>query len=172
MPTAKLADSAWLKQKGDEALLSSIAAGKGGMPGFGAAKGGALSDGDIRSILAYLKQTAVGSASGGTSGDTPASPAPAKPRRTEPVVITPDSGRELYSKNCAMCHGQDGMQVRSAPLGSSRYVSIKRVDAFVKKIGSGVPAAGMPAWSEDKGGPLAREEIVAIIDYLSKNARE
>ncbi|MBI4498671.1 MAG: c-type cytochrome [Chloroflexi bacterium] len=60
LPTAKLGDGAWLQQRGDETLINSITNGKGGMPAWGKAKGGALSEDDVKAIVAYLKQEAGG----------------------------------------------------------------------------------------------------------------
>ncbi|MBI4498036.1 MAG: c-type cytochrome [Chloroflexi bacterium] len=174
MPTAKLGDGAWLQQRGDEALKSSIANGKGGMPAWGTARGGALSDQDITNILAYLKQAAGGGAAGpaGPAGGASAAPQPPpRPPRTEPVVITATTGEELFKKNCVMCHGEDGMRQVTAPLGSRRYVSRKGFDGLVGRISGGRTTAGMPAWSEEQGGPLAREEIKAIVEYLLRTAR-
>ncbi len=55
---AKLADTAWLRQRGDDVLSNSIANGKGGMPALGLDKGGPITQDDITALLAYLKASA------------------------------------------------------------------------------------------------------------------
>ncbi len=173
MPTAKLADSSWLQQRGDSGLVSGIGSGKGGMPGFGKAKGGALSDDDITSIVAYLKQAAGGaggSGGSGGSGSPAAAPTP-KPKPKGPVVMTPTMGKELYQQNCAMCHGQDGNQRLSTPLGTRDWLMSEDSAYLAGAIASGSPGAGMPAWGEEFGGSLSRQEINAILNYLESIAK-
>ncbi len=58
LPSANLKSKAYLEGQGTEALVRATADGKGGMPAFGAAKGGSLQEGQIRSIVAYLLSVA------------------------------------------------------------------------------------------------------------------
>ena len=55
IPSANLGAKDYLASKGDAALVEATANGKGGMPAFGRAKGGALDDSQIRAIIEYLK---------------------------------------------------------------------------------------------------------------------
>ncbi len=54
IPVAKLNSKSFLQGYGAAALASTTAGGKGGMPAFGAAKGGPLSDQQIKAIVEYL----------------------------------------------------------------------------------------------------------------------
>ena len=63
LPAANLSNLSWLQQKGNATLVSAISTGKGGMPAFGKAKGGTLSNEDIQFVVQYLLSTATGSTS-------------------------------------------------------------------------------------------------------------
>ncbi len=54
LPTARLNSAGYLESMGAEALARSTADGKGGMPAYGAAKGGPLSDDQVKAIVDYL----------------------------------------------------------------------------------------------------------------------
>ncbi len=58
MPSAKLNSKAYLQGYGLDALAQTTAAGKGGMPPFGTAKGGPLSDQQVKAIVDYLVSAA------------------------------------------------------------------------------------------------------------------
>lgn len=74
-------------------------------------------------------------------------------------------GERLFSENCAVCHGNDGQGRVGATLAKD-WPSI-RPDLLVKAtIENGIPGSPMPAWSQARGGPLAQEEIDAIVAYI------
>lgn len=74
-------------------------------------------------------------------------------------------GERLYAENCAVCHGDDGQGRVGATLAKD-WPSI-RPDLLVKAtIENGIPGSPMPAWSLASGGPLAQEEIDAIVAYI------
>jgi len=74
-------------------------------------------------------------------------------------------GERLFSENCAVCHGTDGQGRVGATLAKD-WPSI-RPDLLVKTtIENGIPGSPMPAWSQARGGPLAQEEIDAIVAYI------
>ncbi len=54
IPAARLNSKSFLQGYGADALALTTAAGKGGMPAFGAAKGGPLDDQQIKAIVTYL----------------------------------------------------------------------------------------------------------------------
>lgn len=178
LPGANLSNLSWLQQKGNATLVSSISTGKGGMPAFGKATGGTLSDEDVQSVVQYLVSAATGSASGGAATSTQPKPTPAPtpgpsptPIPRTPVAITSETGRELFTKYCSACHGGDGLQVSVAPIGSRKYVSSRKLEGLMSRISSGAPTSGMPAWALERGGPLAPEEIRALVDYLMRAAQ-
>ena len=58
LPNAKLNAKDFLTGRGEAALVSAVAEGKGGMPPMGKAKGGALSDDQVKAIVSYLLKSA------------------------------------------------------------------------------------------------------------------
>lgn len=85
-----------------------------------------------------------------------------------------DVGQELFSTNCAACHGDFGEggvnPTRSndiiAPISTSEY--LKTRDDFTLRaiIAQGQPNFGMSPFSSSFGGPLDDEEIDAIVAYM------
>jgi len=85
-----------------------------------------------------------------------------------------DVGRDLYSKNCATCHGELGEGGINptrpgdviAPISSAEYLTT-RDDATLRAIiGQGQPNFGMSPFSTAAGGPLDDEEIDAVVAFL------
>jgi len=94
---------------------------------------------------------------------------------TNPASIQPDSmdvaaGRELYQKNCVICHGYDGSGKTVAgkglyppPLDLRRTALEKRNQSdgvLFYFIQNGVRNTGMPAW------PLSDRQIWQVVAYL------
>lgn len=74
-------------------------------------------------------------------------------------------GAQIYSENCAVCHGPDGKGRVGATLAKD-WPSI-RPDLEVKTtIENGVAGSPMPPWSQANGGPLTEEEIDALVYYI------
>jgi len=74
-------------------------------------------------------------------------------------------GAQLYAENCEVCHGPDGGGRVGATLAKD-FPSI-RPDLQVKAtVENGIPGSVMPAWSQEKGGPLAEAQIDALVSYI------
>ncbi|MBI2887248.1 MAG: c-type cytochrome [Chloroflexi bacterium] len=187
VPTCKLADKDWLSQKGDKGLVDAITNGKPPMmPTWDKAKGGPLGDDEIQAVAAYLKDaaglkggaTAAAPASGGGDSTPSASPgaaaAPAAPSAVAgSLVALSDSttpsiavGKEVFTKNCVMCHGADGMNQPACRLGSKEWLQNMSEEGLRARITTGKPASGMPTWGKSKGGPLGDNLITAVMMYL------
>jgi mono/diheme cytochrome c family protein len=81
-----------------------------------------------------------------------------------------ERGKQLFLKNCAVCHGDDA-RGRVGPSLSKDFPGI-RVDLFLKQtISGGVNGSVMPAWAKDKGGPLTDAEIDDLVAFLRSLAR-
>ena len=79
-------------------------------------------------------------------------------------------GKALFSKNCAVCHGEDA-RGRVGPTLKKDFPAI-RADLFLKgTISDGVKGAVMPAWSKAKGGPLTETEIDDIVAFVRSLGR-
>jgi ubiquinol-cytochrome c reductase cytochrome c subunit len=76
-----------------------------------------------------------------------------------------EEGSRLFAENCAVCHGADGQGRIGATLAKN-WPSV-RPDLTVRTIiTNGVPGSRMPAWSQEKGGPLTGEQIDALTAYI------
>ncbi len=137
----------WYSQ-GEPVITKAISNGKGGMPPFAKGRGGSLTPVDIEAIVGYLK-----------SFPPPNGTAPAKPSQ---------EGKELYTKNCAGCHGDKGDRVPSANLGSKEYTSSRGETGLAKATAEG--KGGMPGFGKAKGGPLTDEQVKQVVEYLQSLA--
>jgi mono/diheme cytochrome c family protein len=89
----------------------------------------------------------------------------AQPWAQGPTQDELEQGARLYAENCAVCHGPNGEGRVGATLAKD-WPSI-RPDLRVKDtIVNGVSGSPMPAWSQQKGGPLTDEEIEALVAYI------
>lgn len=83
-------------------------------------------------------------------------------------------GRELYSQNCATCHGEFGEgganPVRLgdiiAPISTREYLSTRDDFTLLAIIAQGQPNFGMSPFSTAFGGPMDDDEIDAIVSYI------
>ena len=75
-------------------------------------------------------------------------------------------GREIYSEQCASCHGTNGDGGIGTALNNKTLLQNTHDDIFFSVIRSGVPSTEMPAWSVDYGGPLTDEDIRSTVTYI------
>ena len=73
---------------------------------------------------------------------------------------TPDGAR-LYSKNCAVCHGQTGNGGMGVPLSLSSFQATIDDDYVRRTIRHGRPGRVMPAFGE-----LSEQEIDALVKHV------
>ncbi|MBT8213144.1 MAG: c-type cytochrome [Acidimicrobiia bacterium] len=85
-----------------------------------------------------------------------------------------NEGQELYSANCASCHGDLGEGGANptragdiiAPISTEEYLTT-RDDATLRAIiAQGQPNFGMSPFSEAFGGPLSDEEVDVLVDFM------
>ena len=131
----------FLEREGDAALRRIAREGHGGMPAFGRAAGGPLTDDEIRALAAYLKITAEGIAA---------------------------NGQALFETYCVTCHGSQGDKVAEVRLNDPEFLKARGHEEILKAVQEG--RGGMPAFSVTRGGPLAYEEVLAVVRYLDKLA--
>jgi cytochrome c oxidase cbb3-type subunit III len=70
---------------------------------------------------------------------------------------------QLYSVNCAGCHGADGHFGAALPLNNPAYLAIVDDASMRDAIASGITGTSMPAFAIDNGGMLTGEQIAAIV---------
>lgn len=75
-------------------------------------------------------------------------------------------GREIYSEQCATCHGAQGEGGVGTTLNNKQLLKNTFDGVFFSVIRSGVPSTQMPAWSVDFGGPLTDEDIRSVVTFI------
>ena len=155
----------WPSIRPDLELKNIISTGVPGspMPAWSDAKGGPLSTAQIEAIAAYILTWE----SGEPFQYVPEVQPTARPPITAlpEVEGNPNNGAVLFDHNCAMCHGANGQGRIGAKL--SKDWSGIRPDLSVKAtISNGVSGSPMPAWSQEKGGPLSEAEINDLTAFI------
>jgi mono/diheme cytochrome c family protein len=93
-------------------------------------------------------------------------PSGAIPLPEEPLPVTGESlalGSELYTSNCARCHGPEGQGTQRSPALNVKGFLEETNDAAMQQIVTqGVPGSSMPAW----GDRLTEAEIQAIVGFV------
>jgi mono/diheme cytochrome c family protein len=149
------------------------------MPTWGAAYGGPLTDQQIDSITDWILANQVDDveeAEGAEGEDAEGEDAEAEDAEAEETAqATNVSGEELYTQNCAKCHGEDAAGRMDGTLAPSLLgVFDRHAETTILGIlrnGIIMPAGGpiMPPWQNGYMYPdsrLSDEELEAIVDYL------
>jgi len=69
------------------------------------------------------------------------------------------TSREDFSRYCQGCHGADGKGGPAPILNDPIFLTVIPEQTFFNIVAHGRPGNLMPAWAEDRGGPLTREQI-------------
>jgi cytochrome c oxidase cbb3-type subunit III len=78
-------------------------------------------------------------------------------------------GAELYGRMCAVCHGErgEGYAADRAPSLSHPELLASVSDEFLSfAIAVGRQGTKMSAWLSDQGGPLTRDDLAALVDFM------
>ncbi|HEX6302116.1 MAG TPA: c-type cytochrome [Acidimicrobiia bacterium] len=89
----------------------------------------------------------------------------AEARETLTESLT-EQGRELFSANCASCHGAEGQGVDAPALNSQQFLLAATDDQIASLIAHGVPGTEMAAYALDFGGFLTLEQIEAVATFI------
>src|SRR6266853_199912 len=93
---------------------------------------------------------------------------PGKPTEAErwraPADVSDFS--ELYTQNCAGCHGNDGRLGAACPLNDPLYLSFVPDESLRQVISQGRPGTNMPPFSEQAGGMLTDRQIALLISGM------
>jgi len=76
------------------------------------------------------------------------------------------AGRQLWSLNCAMCHGTQGEGGDSPALNSQEFLKSVSDEQMHGIVAGGIPGSAMPAWLDEYGGPLTDQQIAAVVAYV------
>src|SRR6185295_7544373 len=93
---------------------------------------------------------------------------PGKPTEAERWRAPEDVSdfNELYTTNCAGCHGTGGKLGATRPLNDPLYLSFVTEDALRKVISQGSSGTNMPAFSQQAGGVLTDRQIELLISGM------
>jgi mono/diheme cytochrome c family protein len=144
-------------------IEATVAAGIPGsvMPAWSRAKGGPLTDQDIRDIAAYVL-----AAFGGTQpiAPLPTYVPPAIPALPH-VAGDPSAGAVVYHENCTMCHGDRGQGRFGLPLAKAWPVTDP--PTYIQQVvRQGISGTVMPAWASVNGGPLTDKQIADVAAFV------
>lgn len=94
----------------------------------------------------------------------------------EPVRIKADeaadklfaetAGRDLYTENCASCHGEDGEGDIGPALNSRELLATTSDEVLFNLTRTGIPGTIMPAWGQAFGGPFTDEEASQMVAFM------
>src|SRR4029079_5420031 len=88
----------------------------------------------------------------------------------DPIV---EKGKPLYAKYCATCHGagRNGYGAHNAPSLRTETFLATASDAFLRAaITRGRPGTAMGAYGSALGGPLAPDDVTALVALLKAEA--
>src|SRR5262249_55839165 len=93
---------------------------------------------------------------------------PGKPTEAERWRAPEDVSdfNELYTANCAGCHGVGGKLGAARPLNDPLYLSFVPDDSLRKVISQGSSGTNMPAFSQKAGGVLTDQQIELLISGM------
>lgn len=74
-------------------------------------------------------------------------------------------GADLYRAACAICHNSPHRGEMVPQLDALPHPT--DLEFWREKIVAGTPGTLMPAFSDEKGGPLSREQIASLASYLA-----
>lgn len=158
-------DKNWPSVRPDLQIETTIRNGIPGspMPAWSQAKGGPLSDDEINALVTYILTWETG----GPPLVFPTPTAGTHPVLTPPPGVSgdPNQGAVLFDQNCAVCHGVNGEGRIGARLAKD-WPSIRPDLEIEATIQRGIPGSAMPAWSQENGGPLTKEQIDHVVSYI------
>ena len=93
---------------------------------------------------------------------------PGKPTEAERWRAPEDVSdfNELYTTNCAGCHGTGGKLGAARPLNDALYLSFAPDDALRQVISRGSAGTNMPAFAQQAGGVLTDRQIELLISGM------
>ena len=76
---------------------------------------------------------------------------------------------QLYSENCAGCHGADGKFGPALALNNPIYLAIADDVSIRRTVANGVSGTAMPPFALSAGGSLTDKQIDILIDGMRKS---
>ena len=79
-----------------------------------------------------------------------------------------DRGAEVFTSNCAACHGSQG----EGNIGPALIGTQLEDDILEKTIARGIPGTVMAAWGKEDGGPFHQQQIKDLVILIRSWASE
>ena len=73
---------------------------------------------------------------------------------------------QLYTQNCAGCHGAGGRLGAAHPLNDPLYLAVAGPDALRRVTAQGVTGTTMPAFAQEAGGNLTGKQIDILVEGI------
>ena len=93
-------------------------------------------------------------------------PAARDEARADQLVSLQAEGEQIWSVNCASCHGLNGEGGVGPALNSKQFLQASTNDQTTLLVSVGVPGSQMSAYSQDFGGPLTSEQIKSVAVFM------
>ena len=119
------------------------------MPGWDRRAGGLLPE-EITAVADYLRAGA------------PATPVPSVPTLRGSL----ESGRDLFFRNCAGCHGMDGRGGIAPEIGNPVFQKAATDEFIVRTIRLGRQNTAMPAFQRPDAPALSDQDIADVLAFL------
>jgi mono/diheme cytochrome c family protein len=95
--------------------------------------------------------------------DLPGKPNPDDRPKTPDQIL---SFAPLFQKNCAGCHGADGLLGPAPPLNDALLLAIMSDEQLTTVVHNGRNGTPMPPFAQERGGELTDEQIKVLVDGL------
>lgn len=93
-------------------------------------------------------------------------PAARDEARETQLASLAEKGADIWSFNCASCHGLNGEGGIGPALNSRQFLESATDDQIELLVSVGIPGTQMNAYSLDYGGPLTSEQIRAVTVFI------
>jgi cytochrome c oxidase cbb3-type subunit III len=113
--------------------------------------------------LMALVATTIALTTSSACGPLPGKPLPSA-RPELPSEVT--NFDQLYSVNCAGCHGADGHFGGALPLNNPTYLAFVDEASMRRTIANGITGTAMPAFAVSSGGMLTDDQITFIVNGI------
>lgn len=89
--------------------------------------------------------------------------------KPEPLIPTEVTDfNELYTENCAGCHGAGGKNGAAQPMNDALYLALIPKQTLRQVTENGVPGSLMPGFSERSGGGLTKNQLDILVSGIEK----
>ena len=86
--------------------------------------------------------------------------------RVEQEANLAAEGENVWSFNCASCHGLNGEGGTGPALNSEQFLQSATDEQIQLLVSVGIPGTQMSAFSLDHGGPLTSEQIKSVVTFI------